>query len=274
MKFSVSMSVYKNDNPCHFEIAVQSVLNQTVPPSEVVIVVDGPIPESIEIILANIVRTCTILKVVRLEENKGHAIARQTGLENTTNDFVALMDSDDISCPDRFEKQLDVFYTHPEVSIVGGQISEFIGDVDNIVAERHVPMSDNDIKKYLKSRCPFNQMTVMFKKDDILSVGGYMHWYCNEDYYLWVRMFKAGFSFVNIPDILVNVRVGNEMYQRRGGMPYFLSEAKLQKYMCSNGTIGFFRFIYNVMIRFVIQVLLPNNVRAYIFKKNLRKSIK
>ena len=125
----------------------------------------------------------------------------------------------------------------------------------------------------MKKRCPMNQMTVMFRKSVVESAGGYLDWYCDEDYYLWIRLLKAEAKFANLPDYLVNVRIGKEMYQRRGGTKYFLSEAKLQKFMLDNKIIGFGRFAVNVGERLIVQVLLPNKLRSWVFKNFARKTV-
>ena len=154
---------------------------------------------------------------------------------------------------------------------MGGQIDEFIGEVVNVVGRREVPCVDADIKTYLKSRCPMNLMTILARKSSIQKVGGYIDWFCEEDYYLWIRMALAGCKFANLPDTLVNVRVGKAMYQRRGGWKYFKSEAKLQHYMWKHGVIGMGRYLYNVAIRFVVQVAMPNSVRGWVFRTFARK---
>jgi len=86
-------------------------------------------------------------------------------------------------------------------------------------------------------------------------------------------LYLDGARFANLPDHLVNVRVGKEMYQRRGGKKYFLSEAKLQKYMYDNKVIGFIDFIVNVGKRFIVQIVLPNKLRSWVFKKFARKTV-
>ena len=116
-----------------------------------------------------------------------------------------------------------------------------------------------------------NQVTVMFRKEHILSVGGYIDWYCEEDYYLWIRMAVAEMQFYNLSENLVFVRVGKEMYQRRGGTKYFKSEAKLQYYMLTKKLISPLRYLINVTERLIIQVLMPNKLRSWIFKKFARK---
>ena len=267
--FSVSMCVYGKDDPSHFQNAVNSILDQTVKPSEVVLVVDGPVPQELDSVITKF-ESNLIFKVIRLPQNMGHGVARRTGLDNCKYDLVALMDADDFSVQNRFELQLREFKKNPNLDIVGGNITEFVDYPENIVGKRVVPEFDSQIKEYLKKRCPMNQMTVMFKKASVQKVGGYIDWYCDEDYYLWNRMSLANMMFANIPEILVYVRVGKDMYQRRGGWKYFKSEAKLQWFMLKNKIISLPTYLYNVVIRFCLQVLMPNWLRGFIFQKFAR----
>ena len=269
--FSVCMSVYRNDEAEAFIASVHSIYDQTLPPSEIIIVVDGPISPSLEDAISQLVNDIPVIRIIRLEKNMGHAIARQTGLEAANNELCAVMDADDLSVPDRFEKQIKAFEKHPEVSVVGGLINEFINSIDNVVGSRIVPEFDKDIKDYLKSRCPMNLVTVMLKKSDVMSVGGYLDWYCEEDYYLWIRLTLGGYNFYNIQENLVNVRVGEEMYQRRGGIKYFNSEKRLQKYMLDNHVISYAQYFINVLKRLIVQVLLPNRIRGWVFRTFARK---
>lgn len=269
IKFSVSMCVYGRDNARWFETAIESVLNQTLPPNEIVLVVDGPVPHDLNAVIFKLEENDNF-KVIRLETNQGHGIARKTGLDNCTNELVAIMDADDICTRNRFEKQIEAFHDYPDSDIVGGMITEFIDTPDNVVGKRIVPLEDSEIKEYMQRRCPMNLVTVMFKKSSIEKVGGFIDWYCEEDYYLWLRMALANMKFRNVDDVLVNVRVGKEMYQRRGGVKYFKSEAKLQKYMLDNKIIGFPRYLISVTERLILQVLMPNKMRSFIFQKLAR----
>lgn len=272
LKFSVSMCVYGGDRADWFKTAVDSILNQTVKPDEVVLVVDGPVPEELDLVICEYEKS-DIFNVIRFEENQGHGNARRAGLEACTNELVAIMDADDISDPSRFEKQLAQFANDAELDIVGGNITEFVGEPENVVGQRIVPSDDGEIKTYMKKRCPMNLVTVMFKKSSVNAVGGFIDWYCEEDYYLWVRMALNNMKFGNVQDVLVNVRVGKEMYQRRGGWKYFKSERKLQKYMRKNKIIGFGTYFMNVSKRFIVQVLMPNKLRGWIFKKFARSNV-
>lgn len=271
-KFSVSMCVYGGDNSEWFQTAVESILNQSLKPDEVVLVVDGPIPDELNEIV-KIYERNPIFNVIRLEKNQGHGNARRMGLDNCKNELVAIMDADDISKSDRFEKQIEEFKKNQSLDIVGGNITEFIDDEKNIVAERIVPADDAEIKAYMKKRCPMNLVSVMFKKTSVESVGGFIDWYCEEDYYLWLRMALAEMRFANVSDILVNVRVGKDMYKRRGGWKYYKSEAKLQKYMLKHKIINFPTYLSNKTKRFIVQVLMPNNLRGWVFKKFARGKV-
>ncbi len=116
-----------------------------------------------------------------------------------------------------------------------------------------------------------NLVTVMFKKTDVEKVGGFIDWYQEEDYYLWIRMALSNMEFYNVDDVLVNVRVGEDMYNRRGGLKYYRSEKKLQKFMLKNKVIGVMTYLTNITKRFIVQVLMPNKIRGFIFKKFARK---
>ncbi|MBQ2718604.1 MAG: glycosyltransferase, partial [Clostridia bacterium] len=264
-KFSVSMCVYGGDNAGHFSAAVESVLNQTVPPDELVLVVDGPVPEALDAVITTLAARDEV-RVLRFPENRGHGEARRAGLAACQNELVAIMDADDLSAPDRFRQQL-AYFENEGVDIVGGDIAEFIGEESNVVAYRRVPATDAEIKDYIKKRCPFNQMTVMFRKCMYEKAGGYIDWYCDEDYYLWLRMMLNGAVFANTGTVLVHARVGEDMYRRRGGWRYFKSERALQKYMRKTGVIGTATYTANVAKRFIVQVLLPNRLRGWVFKK-------
>lgn len=268
--FSVAMCVYGGDNAENFDVAVQSILNQTVSPSEVVLVVDGPIDRTLNDVIEKYERNFLLFKVLRLQENGGLGNALRIAVDNCSYELIARMDSDDIALPNRFEEQLRIFKSNPNLDIVGADISEFIGAEDNVVGYRRLPTQDLEIKKYLKHRCPFNHMTVMYKKCAVQQAGGYIDWFWNEDYYLWIRMLEQGAHFANTGTVLVNVRVGTDMYARRGGKEYFQSEVKLQKYMLNKKIIGYGTYCSNIVKRWIVQRCLPNSVRGWVFRKLAR----
>ena len=266
--FSIITSVYKNDNPEYVRVALDSMLDsQSVKPSEIVLVRDGQVPSELDELLNEYEsRYSEVFNIIRLEQNRGLGNALKLGVENAKYELVARMDSDDICLPVRFEKQLQYMENHPEVDIVGGQMTEFIGETSNIVGKRIVPLENDAILEYMKSRCALNHVTVMFRKDAVLKSGNYQDWFWNEDYYLWVRMWLNGCKFGNLDSVLVNVRSGADQYARRGGMKYFRSEKGIQRYMRDNHLINIRIYFVNVTKRLIVQVLLPNWLRGWVFR--------
>lgn len=267
-KFSVAMSVYKNDSPECFDIALASITtDQTIKPDEIVLVVDGPVPDGVNSIIVKYETLYPdMFRVVRLEKNGGLGNALRLAVEKANNELIARMDSDDIALPTRFEQQLMFFDENPDLDIVGGDITEFIGEPENIVGKRVVPQKDSDIKDYMQTRCAMNHMTVMYRRSAVLKVGNYVDWFWNEDYYLWIRMQQGGCSFANTGTVLVNVRAGADMYQRRGGKKYFDSEKGLQDYMLEHEMISRSTYCLNVLKRWIVQVGLSNSVRGWVFR--------
>ncbi len=277
MEFSTSLCVYDKDNTQYFKEALKSIVNQSLLPKQIVLVVDGLINNKLQDTIVDFEQVTLELEIeftpIYLKQNVGHGEARKVSIENAIYELVALMDADDLSRYNRFEKQINVFKSDDTLSIVGGQIMEISHATKREISIRKVPLEDKEIKEYMKQRCPFNQVSVMFKKSDVIEAGNYVDFYHNEDYYLWVRMYLMGCKFQNIPEILVDVRINEEFYNRRGGWRYFLSELKLQKIMYKNSIISLVRFMFNSSVRFILQVVLTDSIRGFIFKKLFRKKV-
>ena len=268
--FSVLMSVYAKDNPVWVAQALDSVLANTVRPAEVAVAVDGPVPEELHKVLEEYAKKHPSIKLIPLEKNSGLGMALQKGLEQCSYELVARMDADDISLPNRFEKQLTRFIQEPDLAILGGTIEEIDAESLQPVAIRRVPCTDAECKKFLKMRCPFNHMTVMFKKNLILQAGNYQPFHLMEDYYLWARCAAKGYVLGNLADIVLKARVNAAMYGRRGGWKYFKSNFALAGQLRQLGLIGWPTYFLNIGIRFCVQVLMPNTLRKLFYKKALR----
>jgi glycosyltransferase involved in cell wall biosynthesis len=269
MMFSVAMCLYAGDSLENFKRALGSVLSQTLQARQIVIVVDGPVPNDYLDFLEQISSEQNEVEIIHLPKNMGHGFARQKSLEQCRYDLVALMDSDDICLEERFALQVEFMKKNPDISVLGAQIMEFDESGDRTM--RHVQIKNQDIIKSMKYRCPMNQMTVMFRKADVLNAGGYLDWFNNEDYYLWVRMHRAGALFHNLDKVLVRVRVDEKLYRRRRGWRYFLSEARLQLLMFNLHLITIPILCLNVLVRFIVQCLLPPALIQYVYKYLLRK---
>lgn len=269
MQFSVLMSVYKNDKPSEVAYALDSVINQTLSPDQIVVVLDGPVSDELKKTVDKYAYENSIIDVVPLEKNVGLGKALSIGLTHCKYDYIARMDSDDFSLPDRFQKQVAYMEAHPDVDILGGQIAEYDSSMTNELAVRKVPITMDEIAAKMKSRNGMNHVTVMFKKEAVLSAGNYQHCPYFEDYYLWCRMIKAGYAFHNLDAVLVNVRTGEGMYQRRGGKAYNEAIIGFQKKILELGIINRVQYIRNIGVRLCVANM-PNSLRGYLYKTKLR----
>lgn len=272
LKFSVLMSVYKNEKVDNFELAVKSVIEQTNMPDEIIIVRDGMVPTALQSSIDNLIKKYPkSITYIPLNENTGLGNALNIGIQSAKYDLIARMDTDDICVPNRFELQLKAFQKDPELDMVGGQVTEFSGEVENIVGQKKVPCSYDEISSFLKFRNAFNHPTVMYKKTAVLKAGNYLELRFVEDYYLWCRMFLNGAKMINLPETLVRMRVGLDMYQRRGGYAYYMTLKKLEKFKREQGMITPFCYYTNVWIRFMQCVILPNRIRGWMYRHLLRE---
>lgn len=231
---------------------------------------DGPLTKELDTIVSDYERCYSILKVVALAQNQGLGRALNEGLKHCSYDLVARMDTDDIAKPNRFEKQVRVFNEHPEIDICSAWIDEFEGDLTHIISTRKLPETHNEIARYAQVRCPINHPVVMFRKKAVLEAGGYQHFPLFEDYYLWIRMLVNGAKFYNIQESLLYFRFSPAMFKRRGGWKYAMDELHFQSLLRQKKFISWSTYIKNVVIRLVTR-LMPNRLRAFVYKKMLRK---
>lgn len=266
--FSVLLSIYKKEHPAYFKKSLDSIFSQTLLPDEIVLVKDGPLTDELEDLIREYQQKYSILKVIPLPINQGLGKALNEGLKYCSYDLVARMDTDDISKPDRFEKQIKIFQEHPELDVVGAWIEEFEGDTSKVTSIRKLPEQPSEIYEYGKKRSPINHPCVMYRKSAVLRVGGYHKF--PEDYYLWGYMLKAGCKFYNIQESLLYFRFSRNVFRRRGGWSYAMKELALQCELLRIGYINYRRFVLNVMIRFTTRMM-PNRMREIFYKRMLRK---
>ena len=241
MKYSVLMSIYKNDNPDFLDLALRSIYEQqTKKPDEIVIVIDGPITDSLQKVLDDFKKDKEdIVKVFPQEKNQGLGVALKIGSEQCTGDYIFRMDSDDISAPTRFEVQSKYVEEHPDIDVLGTNILEFNETPNEKKLRLRKCCPDHDgIVNMSKMRSPMNHMSVCIKKSALDKVGGYLPMPYAEDYYLWVRMIHAGCIFANLDKVFVYVRIGNGFSSRRSNKEIISSSKKIQAYMVDNKMIS------------------------------------
>ncbi len=273
--YSVLMSVYRKEQASYFKQSILSMLRQSVPPDDFVIVCDGPLTKDLDAVIHEFTQICpNLFQIIRLAENRGLGIALQEGLAVCRHDLVARMDSDDISTPKRCEKQLAVF-AEKDAAIVGGNIAEFteeisFGETPRAARVRKVPETNEEIRQFARRRNPFNHPSVMLRRSAVQKAGGYKDCKGFEDYYLWVRMLGMGMTGYNIQEILVYMRTDAGMYERRGSLSYAFLGLRARWRIHRTGYSGIADFLVSAGGQIAMS-LVPVRLRTYFYGKFLRK---
>lgn len=271
MEYSVLMTVYKNDNKQYLEDALLSMVNQTRRPNEIVLVNDGPIPSELQAVIDNIsISNKNLINQVSLEKNVGLGLALNAGLKVAKNEIVARMDSDDISMPTRCERQIELFERNPKLDIVGCPVLEFVGTPENIVGERNVPVTNDEIYKFARKRDPFNHPSVMYRKSKVLKVGGYSDLRKNQDTDLWIKMLSDKAQCMNTEDPLLWFRFDEGTYKKRKNWLNTKLLIGIRWKAYKSGFNSFFDFLQVAIVQLSIYIL-PIGFQKFIYTKILRK---
>lgn len=270
LQFSVLIAVYFKDNADHLYLSLESLFQQTLKPDEIVLVQDGPLTAALYDVLEFFKNKNEInIHVLALGENKGLGLALQTGLQLCQYSIVVRMDSDDICCVDRFEKQITYLSHNPDISVIGSAVEEFNTEPGDLSRFRRLPSSHIDILKFSKYRNPINHPSVAFRKDHILKVGSYLDMPLFEDYYLWIRVLMSGYKMANLDDVLLKFRIGNDMIGRRHGISYLKKEIYFLNTIRALGHLSFLEYFFSLVTKIPLR-LLPKSALERIYKKFLR----
>ena len=271
MKFSVLTTVYKKETPENLRKSLLSSYQQTLKPTEIILVCDGELTEELDREIEILQREIPILKVFRLPENLGSGPASLFGVNHCQTDFIARMDSDDYSIETRFEKQVSAFEKNPNLIMVGSNILELNTE---FTAIKKVPEHTEEIRKYSRLRNPFNNPSSMIKKEYILKAGNYREFRYLEDYDLTMRLLHDNPTkdFLNIQEPLVVMQTNDFSYLRRGGFLYVKTDFVLQLDFYRRGDISLVEFVRNIFLRNTIRIF-PNSIRKWIYKKKMREDV-
>jgi glycosyltransferase involved in cell wall biosynthesis len=271
--YSVLMSVYYKEDPENFEQAICSILNQTHPTNDFVIVCDGPLTDELDAILDKYsAQYSGILNVVRLPQNVGIGAAANEGLKVCINSLVAKMDADDIAVSQRCELQCKKFGINPNITVLGGLIEEFDSDPDIPFSIREVPVNNNDIRSFAKRRQPFNNQTVMYRREAVDAVGGYSSLRRNEDYDLYIRLLNAGYYCENLPTVLVKVRVNNQARARRSSWSTFDGSVRSRWKAYRIGYSSLIDLLFCFFGAMFVWIC-PSKLQHFIYQNILRKKV-
>lgn len=268
------MSVYYKEYPANLKLAIQSMINQTIPPDEFIIVKDGELtPELDQVIDKYIKEYPNLFTIIINSVNLGLGPSLRKGVIASKNELIARMDSDDYSVPNRCEKQLTCFEMDKELGIVGTVESEFVGNIDNVVAIHSVPEYNEDIIKFMHKRCAVLHPTVIFKRSEVIKSGNYQeksYYPLYEDYDLFARMiFDNKVKCYNMQESLYFVRISEDFYERRGGLKYANTVIRFKWHMFKKGYMSMIDFIISGFGQALVCIL-PNKLRKAFYMNILR----
>ena len=268
--YSVLMSVYRKENPSYLEKSIESMLKQTAEPSDFVLVCDGPLTEELDAVVEKVKEERPdLFQIIRLPQCGGLGNALNTGIKYCRYDLIARMDSDDISLPDRCQKQLKCL-EDSKTDMVSGTLLEFEGDISRIRSRRVLPETSGEIRRFARRRNPFNHPCIMYRKKAVEDAGGYRHCPWFEDYDLWTRMLMNGSEGYNLQEPLLYMRAGDGMYSRRGGLEYAKKAVVFRYRLMRKGFSRPTDFIISAAGQICVS-LMPNQLRKKFYKKAPRK---
>lgn len=254
MRFSVLMSVYAAERPEYLRMALQSLAAQTRRADEVVLVEDGPLPDSLHAVI-DAFREPLNLCAVRLPANVGLARALNAGLAHCRYELVARMDSDDISLPERFERQVRFMEENPDIAASSAALDEF-DETGKVFSSRVLPLTHEELVEFARQRSPLSHAVAIFRKSAILAVGGYPLFKRSQDVALWSLLIVKGYRLANLPDTLFKVRAGNA-FMSRSGLRNLNLEIAVIRYQRRIGFLSRRDMVRNVGVRLVLAIVPP-----------------
>ncbi|MDA9032443.1 glycosyltransferase [Amylibacter sp.] len=272
--FSVLMSCYKNDNVKFLYDSLLSIIHQTLPPDEVVLVKDGPLSKDLDGVIKIFIDKFPSVGInfvlVTLPINLGLGRALQEGLNICSQKYIVRMDADDISRLNRIESLASIIRMNAGIDVLGSQIEEFLESPGDLNRFRIVPLEHSEIVSFGRLRNPMNHVTVCFKKNVVIQAGGYEPMLWLEDWFLWLKLINQNIRFLNVNEVHVDVRVGS-LTERRMGLKYLMAELKFCKEAIRRDywtLVSGFKYITSrILLR-----LLPANFLRIIYSKILRVS--
>lgn len=267
LPISVILSTYFKVDPVWLHDAVCSLVKQTMPPNEIIVVIDGPVSDLQRDVLDYFKKNFNqiVFKFIDSKINSGLAASMNIALKHVTNSWVARMDSDDISRLDRFEIQYKVAIAN-SFDVICSWHSEFIDDISCVHAIKKTPQSNSQILKALNFRNIISHPSILLKTDVLKGLGGYdVNVGFLEDYDLYLKLAASGAIFHAIQEPLVFVRVSRGQIERRGGFSYTVNELKFRWRAFIKRRISFSGFIVGIFIYPVFR-LLPVNFKNLLYK--------
>jgi glycosyltransferase involved in cell wall biosynthesis len=263
MPISILMAVYAKESPSNLVDCLQSLAEQELKASEVILVEDGPIPDSLSLVIEKYRETLNIISI-RLPKNLGLGAALNEGLKYCSNELVARMDTDDVALPMRLSRQQKFMESNSDIAASSAILEEWDYKLERCLSVRKLPTAPVDLAKFALRRSPLSHPLAIFHKDIVLSVGGYPPLRKGQDYALWSLLLTKGYKLANSSEVLLKMRAGNEMLDRRG-FSYFRHERDLLRFQKEIGFLTPLNYRFNYLIKFFLR-LAPRPFRLLAYK--------
>lgn len=270
-EYSVSMSVYAGEKPEFFKQSVDSMLAQTHPCRELILVCDGKLGAALNALVEGYEKEYPdIMKVIRTEKSRGVGACANAAIEAAETEYIVKMDSDDVALPERCERQLRLMAEDPALDMCGAFIEEFDSETGEALSVRRTPTDNEEIRKYAKRRNPINNQTLVYKRSAAIKAGKYTAVARCEDYEFVTRMLQSGARAANIPEVLVRYRVTPENLTRRRNAKNTRSFISVRWRIFRSGYSSFLDFLIPCAAQIVLFIL-PKSLTGGFYKKFLRK---
>ena len=241
---SALLSIYVNTEYTNLKHTIDSVSSQTFKPDELVVVIDGEVKPDVNEYLQELSTNLPYtLKIIRLETNQGLGLALKSGVEGCMGEFIVRIDDSDVSHPDRFKTQHKHLISNTSISALGSWANE-VDESGKLLRVKKGPQKISNKLRFLKLRNPVSHPTVMFRKNDVISVGNYF-----EDYDLWLRLLAGGHTIENIENCLVDIQVDSNFYGRRHGFKYVMHQANFINTAYRNNLISSTERLLLIVVR-------------------------
>lgn len=262
---AVIQSIYKNDKLVFVRQAIESILKQSYSDFDYYIIADGELSDEVENYLSDIEDNRIIIR--KNEQNVGLA----KSLNNLLNivllkgyGYIARMDADDISQPERFEKQVAFLEQNKDIDIVGTWATE-IDENGEVYYKKRMPLTHDDCYEFFQKRDPLVHPSVMFRRTYFEKAGVYpIDTFFEEDTMLWANGFANGCRFANIPEYLFNFRLDRNFFKRRRGWKHaweiFMLRLKINRILHYSINADIYALLY------AIAKMMPSPILNIIYK--------
>ncbi len=266
------MSLFWRENPAFLDVSLKSLYNQTILPTEIIVVCEGDLPSELRLIVVKWIEKFTpeVLKIIPAGKAKGLPECLNVGLAAAKGDYIIRFDTDDYCMANRIEKQLNFFKNNPDVALLSANMEEYDSFLSSLIAIKQVPISHTAILKYAKWRNPFNHPSVAYKRKVAIQLGGYPIVGANEDYAFFCNFLVNGYKTANLAESIVRARTGVDFAKRRSGKKYLQGEIESLQYIHKNGFYSTYHYYIHIISKKIIRSL-PLFFIRIIYKKILRQ---